>query len=77
MRDPEVEYYPQEQVYAVRWTCGGCGKEVIQLADEGEEVPAGFHGSVMHIGDHGGTGGEFFACKETCIRKAVLKAEER
>lgn len=66
------DYEITEEVAATRWTCGGCGSVQVQVEDE--EIPYGFHGDVMHIGNHGGTGGRFFACKKSCVPKAIALA---
>jgi hypothetical protein len=56
-------------------TCDGCGTE--RYAAEDGELPHGFHGNVMEISKSGGDGGEFYACRSACIRKAVVAAVER
>ncbi len=60
----------REQVTLVVWTCDGCGKRV-QGSPDGERA-WGYHGDVMHVGAHGGNGGEWYACGRRCIRNAVL-----
>lgn len=64
-----------EEITALRFQCGGCGK--VEIVPLGEEVPLGFHGTVIeHATMGGGWGGEWYACKPSCIRKAVEGACE-
>lgn len=64
-----------EEVKATIHECDGCGRRFTQT--EYDELPWGYHGHVSHIGAHGGSGGSFFACRESCIKRAVVTAEDR
>jgi hypothetical protein len=64
----------KEEVKAERYTCDGCGS--VHLILTGEELPYGWHGSHMNIGNWGGNGGTWFACKRGCILKAMDASEE-
>lgn len=56
------------------YICDACGREV-QSDNSFEGEPAwGYHGQVMEIGSFGGNGGEFFACRKSCIKTAVVNA---
>lgn len=57
-------------------TCDGCGKEFIQEADPIEPI-LGYYGDVMHHYGSGGHGADWFACRESCIKKAVVNALDR
>ena len=62
------------EITAAEYTCDGCGK--VFLIERDAELPHGFHGNVTRISSWGGSGGDWFACTERCIRQAVLKAQE-
>lgn len=60
---------------AIEWTCDGCGSTEITIDDE----PAlGLYGEVIETTKtYGGVGGEWFACKRSCVAKAVIAVIER
>lgn len=62
-------------VKAEQYTCDGCGS--VHLILDGEEPPYGYHGNHINIGDWGGTGGTWFACKRSCLAKAIDASEEQ
>lgn len=69
----------KKAVSATMYRCDGCGKEQV-LDDEDIEIngpPMGYHGSVGWIHSSGGDKGDWFACKKSCIRDAVVNACER
>ena len=67
----------QVGINAVEYTCDGCGK--IELVMLGNEEPIGFHMTAYKIGGSFGTdtAQEIWACKESCIRQAVVMAIAR
>lgn len=65
----------REEVKATRVTCDGCGSVTLIEADD--ELPYGWHGNHMNIGDWGGTGGSWYACKRGCILKAIDQSEDQ
>lgn len=63
-----------KKVEATEAECDGCGK--IQIAED-ESVIIGFNGTVRETYATGGSAlVAFFACKSTCIAKAVVNALE-
>ena len=67
----------KEKVTQDRWTCdaSACTAEV--LCEPGD-TPAGYSGTVVEVGDWGGTASvAWFACEESHIRLAVLGAITR
>jgi hypothetical protein len=63
----------KKQVTMNEHTCDGCGK--VQYADPDDEQPQGYYISVGYIHGLGGDAAEdVFACKEACIRSAVVNA---
>jgi hypothetical protein len=64
-----------ERVVMHKYTCDGCGSEHLSLPND---IPAqGFHGKTTQHADWGGCTGEWFACQEKCIQKAVVKSIEK
>lgn len=59
-------------VQANKFTCGGCGRVVI--VETNEPDPKGYHGSVVLQPNDIGV--DFFACRESCIKKAIITALE-
>ena len=53
-------------------TCDGCGKRIVNV-DNGDPV-LGYHGAVMHHYAMGGNGAEWFACRDRCIKNAVVNS---
>lgn len=64
----------QRVVELTEHTCDGCGKQ--WHCDEYDDIPLGFHGSVVWHHGAGGHGADWFGCSEKCIRKAVVGALE-
>jgi hypothetical protein len=60
----------REEITADKFTCGGCNATAI--VEKGTR-PEGYHGKVELATVKGETGGEWFACRKSCIRAAVLK----
>lgn len=55
------------------YTCDGCGRtKYLNGAVDGPAV--GYHGDVSHITGAGGHGATWYACRERCIRTAVVNA---
>jgi hypothetical protein len=60
---------------ATEWTCDGCGSIEITTDDE---PPLGLTGTVIETTKtYGGYGGEWFACKRSCVPKAIVTVIER
>lgn len=59
----------REEITADKFTCGGC--KATAIVEKGTR-PEGYHGRVELATVKGETGGEWFACRKTCIRPAVL-----
>jgi len=51
-------------------TCDGCGKRSFVDPDE----VLGYHGHVFHHYEAGGNSAEWFACRDRCIKNAVVNA---
>jgi hypothetical protein len=67
----------EEEVTLITYTCDGCDKtqEIVKGA---EELPFGYHGSVVWISAHGGSNSlEFWACRAACLQKAIRNVCER
>lgn len=63
-----------ESVEVTRWTCDGCGREVLWEIDP--PFPW-YQGSVLHHHGGGGSGADWDACSTKCIRSAVVNALEK
>jgi hypothetical protein len=58
-----------KEVKVNQWVCDGCGKTF--HGEPGLNF-LGIQGNVNEHGPTGGWGGEWFACKRACIRKAII-----
>lgn len=64
----------REKVKMIRVTCDGCGS-VAYVADRSDDDRQGYHGTVRHIHERGGSARvDWFACSDACINPAVLEA---
>lgn len=54
--------------------CDGCGRERIQLP--GADLPDGFYLDVIEIGRTGFYAGKLYACRKTCLTKAIERRGE-
>lgn len=64
----------KDTINVVAFVCDGCHKRKIV---EQPEYAYGYHGTVAHIHEHGGSAPvEFYACSTRCIGKAVQNAIE-
>lgn len=61
----------RQEIKVMEFTCDGCGKEVWVPLHDGPPVPW-FNGTVIWHHGGGGSGGEWDACSEKCIKKAIL-----
>lgn len=55
------------------WECDGCGRVIWTEPENG--LPYGWSGTVEVVNLNGANGGRWFACREQCIKKAVLAAQ--
>ena len=58
-----------EEIKAVKYTCGGCGR--VTIIEQGEQKPEGYHGLMEFVSSRGEIGGEVYACRKGCLLKAV------
>jgi len=56
------------------YTCDNpsCRRVVLHDPESGEPLPEGYHGRAQVVAAWGGTGDEWFACRKSCVRGAVL-----
>lgn len=64
-----------EEITVKLFTCDGCGAQ--KYSEPDGEAPYGYHGNVMLINERGGNGDSWYACRKSCIQKAVIVASER
>jgi len=59
-------------------TCDGCGKRIVQDPDLDDHDPVlGYHGHVFHHYKMGGNSAEWFACRDRCVKNAVVNSLQK
>lgn len=56
------------------FTCDGCGRTAVVDVDV-DGLPTGYHISVTEVTGAGAAGGDVYACRRSCILKAVDVAD--
>lgn len=54
------------------YVCDGCGKQ--EVIEKNDLPPQGYHGVVNHDGSHAW---DWYACKKTCVTRAIWASQER
>lgn len=60
----------QRDVAVTEFTCDGCGRRAL-IDVEAVGPPIGYHITVTEVTGAGAGGGEVYACRRSCILKAV------
>ncbi len=63
----------RREVTLTEYTCDGCGRTAV-VDVEADGLPTGFHLSVTEVTGAGADGGDVYACRKSCVLKAVSVA---